>query len=100
MKRTIQVRISKGDLQFVAECLALPVVTQAPTLDELAFNQTRAIAVPSTPYFVRRPDSFRRQSSVPNFSPSEAVVLVPALRYLTAQIHIGIGTRIEISSER
>jgi hypothetical protein len=27
MKRTIQVRISKGERQFVAECLDLPVVT-------------------------------------------------------------------------
>lgn len=31
MKRTIQVRISKGERQFVAECLDLPVVTQAPS---------------------------------------------------------------------
>jgi len=38
MKRTIQVRISRGDRQFVAECLDLPVVTQAQTLDELAMN--------------------------------------------------------------
>jgi hypothetical protein len=38
MRRTIQLRISKGERQFVAECLDLPVVTQAPTLDELALN--------------------------------------------------------------
>ena len=43
MKRTIQVRISKGEQQFVAECLDLPVVTQAPTLDELAQNIREAI---------------------------------------------------------
>ena len=36
MKRTIQVRITKGEHQYVAECLDLPVVTQAATLDELA----------------------------------------------------------------
>ncbi len=43
MKRTIQVRITKGDKQYVAECLDLPVVTQAPTLDELAENIEEAI---------------------------------------------------------
>ncbi len=45
MKRTIQVRISKGDRQFVAECLDLPVVTQAFTLDELAVNIREAIGL-------------------------------------------------------
>jgi predicted RNase H-like HicB family nuclease len=45
MKRTIQVRITKGERQFVAECLDLPVVTQAPTLDELAFNIREAIGL-------------------------------------------------------
>ncbi|MCX6609850.1 MAG: type II toxin-antitoxin system HicB family antitoxin [Acidobacteria bacterium] len=43
MKRTIQVRISKGDKLFVAECLDLPVVTQAATLDDLAKNIQEAI---------------------------------------------------------
>ena len=45
MKRTIQVRISNGEHQFVAECLDLPVVTQAPTLDELAVNIREAIGL-------------------------------------------------------
>ena len=45
MKRTIQVRISKGDRQFVTECLDLPVVTQAVTLDELANNIREAISL-------------------------------------------------------
>jgi predicted RNase H-like HicB family nuclease len=45
MKRTIPVRISKGDRQFVAECLDLPVVTQAVTLDELANNIREAISL-------------------------------------------------------
>ena len=45
MKKTIQVRISKGDRQFVAECLDLPVVTQAPTLDQLAENIREAIGL-------------------------------------------------------
>ena len=45
MKRTIQVRITKGDHLFVAECLDLPVVTQAATLDELAFNIREAIGL-------------------------------------------------------
>lgn len=45
MNRTIQVRISKGDQRFVAECLDLPVVTQAATLDELAKNIREAIGL-------------------------------------------------------
>jgi predicted RNase H-like HicB family nuclease len=45
MKRTIQVRISQGERQFVAECLDLPVVTQAQTLDELAMNIREAISL-------------------------------------------------------
>ncbi len=45
MKRTIQVRIFRGELQYVAECLDLPVVTEAPTLDELAANIREAISL-------------------------------------------------------
>ena len=45
MKRTIQVRISRGEHQFVAECLVLPIVTQARTLDELAGNIREAIVL-------------------------------------------------------
>ena len=45
MRRTIQVRISKGDRLFVADCLDLPVVTQAATLDELASNITEAVGL-------------------------------------------------------
>ncbi|HXN48423.1 MAG TPA: hypothetical protein VN893_17370 [Bryobacteraceae bacterium] len=45
MKRTIQVRIFRGERQYVAECLDLPVVTEAPTLDELAVNIREAISL-------------------------------------------------------
>lgn len=45
MKRTIQVRIFRGDRQYVAECLDLPVVTEAPTLDELTANIQEAISL-------------------------------------------------------
>lgn len=45
MKRIIQVRISKGESAYVAECLDLPVVTEAPTLDELTKNVREAIAL-------------------------------------------------------
>lgn len=38
MKTIVQYRISKGDDQYVAEGVDLPVVTQAATLDELAKN--------------------------------------------------------------
>ena len=45
LKRTIQVRIFRGEKQYVAECLDLPVVTEAPTLDELTVNIREAIAL-------------------------------------------------------
>jgi predicted RNase H-like HicB family nuclease len=45
MKHTIQVRIFRGERQYVAECLDLPVVTQAPTLDELTTNIQEAISL-------------------------------------------------------
>lgn len=37
--------ISGGDRQYVAECLDLPVVTEAPTLDELTANIQEAISL-------------------------------------------------------
>jgi len=43
MKRTIQVRIFRGEQQYVAECLDLPVVTEATTLDELTANIQEAL---------------------------------------------------------
>jgi predicted RNase H-like HicB family nuclease len=45
MKRIIQVRITEGEKYYVAECLDLPVVTQAKTLDELKANLEEAIAL-------------------------------------------------------
>lgn len=51
MQRTIQVRISRGDNQFVAECLDLPVVTQSQSLDELTENIREAIGLPCRPPF-------------------------------------------------
>jgi predicted RNase H-like HicB family nuclease len=45
MKRTIQVRIFRGERKYVAECLDLPVVTEASTLDESAANIREAIAL-------------------------------------------------------
>ena len=45
MKRTIQVRIFRGERKFVAECLDLPVVTEASTLDGLAVNIREAISL-------------------------------------------------------
>ena len=44
-RRTIQVRIFRGESKYVAECLDLPVVTQADTLDELAANIREAISL-------------------------------------------------------
>lgn len=45
MRHIIQVRIFRGESQYVGECLDLPVVTQAPTLDQLAANIREAIAL-------------------------------------------------------
>ena len=45
MRRTIQVRIFRGETKFVAECLDLPIVTEADTLDELAHNIREAVAL-------------------------------------------------------
>ena len=45
MKRIIQVRMFRGERQYVAECLDLPVVTEAATLDELATNIREAISL-------------------------------------------------------
>ncbi len=45
MKRIIQVRIFRGERQYVAECLDFPIVTQAPTLDELAANIQEAVSL-------------------------------------------------------
>ncbi|HXM42168.1 MAG TPA: hypothetical protein VN924_13015 [Bryobacteraceae bacterium] len=45
MQRTIQVRIFRGEQKYVAECLDLPVVTEASTLDELASNIREAISL-------------------------------------------------------
>lgn len=45
MKRTIHVRVFRGEKQFVAECLDFPVVTQAATLDQLAANVREAIGL-------------------------------------------------------
>jgi predicted RNase H-like HicB family nuclease len=45
MKKIIQVHIHKGEKYYVAECLDLPVVTQAETLDQLADNLKEALAL-------------------------------------------------------
>ena len=45
LKRTIQVRMFRGEQRYVAECLDLPVVTEAATLDELAANIREAISL-------------------------------------------------------
>jgi predicted RNase H-like HicB family nuclease len=45
MRKIIQVRIFKGEKQYVAECLDLPVVTQGRTLDEVTENLREAISL-------------------------------------------------------
>jgi predicted RNase H-like HicB family nuclease len=45
VKRTIQARVFRDEKQYVAECLDLPVVTEAATLDQLALNIQEANAL-------------------------------------------------------
>jgi predicted RNase H-like HicB family nuclease len=45
MRRTIQVRIFRGEEKYVAECLELSVVTQGDTLDEVNANICEAIGL-------------------------------------------------------
>lgn len=45
MRRTIQVRIFRGETRYVAECLDLPIVTEGDTLDELTANIREAISL-------------------------------------------------------
>ena len=44
-RRTIQVRIFRGETKYVAECMDLPVVTQGDTLDEVTANIREAIGL-------------------------------------------------------
>jgi predicted RNase H-like HicB family nuclease len=43
MKHIIQIHIYKGENQYVAEGIDLPVVTQGKTLDELTKNLQEAV---------------------------------------------------------
>ena len=45
MKHIIQFHIYKGEHQYVAEGIDLPVVTQGKTLDELIKNLQEAVAL-------------------------------------------------------
>ena len=38
MKTIVQFQISKGEDMYIAECISLPIFTQADTLDELVKN--------------------------------------------------------------
>ena len=44
-RRTIQVRIFRGENKYVAECMDLPVVTEGSTLDEAAANIREAVGL-------------------------------------------------------
>jgi predicted RNase H-like HicB family nuclease len=45
MRRTIRAFISKGESQFVAECVDVNVVTQGRTIDEAVQNLQEAVAL-------------------------------------------------------
>ena len=44
-KHTIKACLYKGENQYVAECLEIPVVTQGKTLDEALKNLQEAVAL-------------------------------------------------------
>lgn len=44
-RRTIQVRVFRGESKYVADCMDLPVVTEGDTLDEVVANLREAIAL-------------------------------------------------------
>ncbi len=44
-RRTIQMRIFRGEAKYVADCLELSVVTQGDTLDEVTANIREAIGL-------------------------------------------------------
>jgi predicted RNase H-like HicB family nuclease len=45
VRRTIQVRIFRGETKYVAECLDLPIVTEGDTLDEVTANIRESIGL-------------------------------------------------------
>lgn len=44
-KQTIKVYLYKGEKQFVAECIEIPVVTQGRTIDETLGNLQEAVSL-------------------------------------------------------
>ncbi len=45
LRHTIQAVVYKGESQYVAECLEIPVVTQGRTVDETLSNLQEAVAL-------------------------------------------------------
>ncbi len=45
MKSIIQFRVSKGEKKYVAECMDLPIVTEAASLDKLSKNIQEALTL-------------------------------------------------------
>lgn len=44
-KQTIKAYLYKGDKQFIAECVEIPVVTQGKTIDETLRNLQEAVSL-------------------------------------------------------
>lgn len=45
MKHIIQFHVSKGEKFYTAQCVEFPIITQAPTLDELSGNIQEALSL-------------------------------------------------------
>ena len=45
LQRTVKAYVRRGETQYVAECLDIPVVTQGKTLEEVMANLREAVAL-------------------------------------------------------
>ncbi len=45
LRQTIKAIVNKGESNYVAECIEIPVVTQGKTLDEILVNLQEAISL-------------------------------------------------------
>ena len=45
LQRTIKAFVRKGEAQYVADCVEIPVVTQGSTLEEVLANLQEAVAL-------------------------------------------------------
>jgi len=67
MRTIIQFTISKGEKQYVASCVDVPIVTQGKTLDDLSKNIKEAVELHFEGESFKRYDLKKRPSVLLNF---------------------------------